>query len=75
MHFDQPPVRCRSLAVRDALIRTVLVMIVSVLFVTGCKEQLESHYPTVNAAAQAGAFKRGWLCSNRMPLTCENGTT
>jgi hypothetical protein len=29
--------------------------------VTGCKEQLESRYPTVNAAAQAGAFKRGWL--------------
>jgi hypothetical protein len=47
--------------VRDALIRPVLVMIVSVLFVTGCKEQLESHYPTVNTAAQAGAFKRGWL--------------
>ena len=60
MHLDHPPVRCR-LAVRDALIRTVLVMIASVSLVTGCKEQLESHYPTVNAAAQAGAFKRGWL--------------
>ena len=36
-------------------------MIVSVLLVTGCKEQLESRYPTVNASAQARAFKRGWL--------------
>jgi hypothetical protein len=37
------------------------VLIAILLLVTGCKEQVESHYPTVNAAAQAGAFKRGWL--------------
>lgn len=36
-------------------------MIASLLLVTGCKEQLESRYPTVNTAAQTGAFKRGWL--------------
>ncbi len=61
MHFHEPPVRLKFLAVRDTLIRTVLVTIASVLLVTGCKEQLESHYPTVNAAAHAGAFERGWL--------------
>jgi hypothetical protein len=60
-HYDQPPVPCKVLAVRDAPIPTVLVMVASLLLMTGCKEQLESHYLTVNAATQAGAFKRGWL--------------
>src|SRR5579863_1483229 len=36
-------------------------MVASVLVVVGCKEQIESHYPTVNAATEAGAFNRGWL--------------
>jgi hypothetical protein len=61
MHFGRPPAQCRFLSVRDALIRTVLVMVASLLPVTGCKEQLESRYPSVKTAVQAGAFKRGWL--------------
>jgi hypothetical protein len=57
--------------VRDAFVRTVLVMVATVLLVTGCKEDFESRYPTVEAAAQAGAFKRGWLPAVLQPDATE----
>ncbi|MEA2259755.1 MAG: hypothetical protein QOJ51_2580 [Acidobacteriaceae bacterium] len=56
---------------RDAFVRTVLVMVATVLLVTGCKEDFESRYPTVEAAAQAGAFKRGWLPAVLQPDATE----
>jgi hypothetical protein len=65
------PVQCRFLAVRDTLTQTVLVVIASVLLVTGCKEQVESHYPTVHAASEAGAFDRGWLPGVLQPDTTD----
>lgn len=50
-----------TLPVKSKMIRTVLVLVVGMAIMTGCNEQHETHYSTVAAAAQAGAFERGWL--------------
>jgi hypothetical protein len=55
------PLRRKVLVAQSRMIRTALVLVVGVVTITGCNEQVESHYPVVAAAAQAGAFERGWL--------------
>ncbi len=53
------------------MIRMMLLIVATVLAVAGCREQLESRYPTADAAAQAGAFQRGWLPAVLQPDATE----
>jgi hypothetical protein len=76
IHFDQPPVRCRFLAVRDAWIRMVLVMIASVLLVTGCKNNSNHATPLSTPRHKQEPSNAGGclVYSDLMPLTYETGT-
>src|SRR6266496_2797965 len=54
-------VRCKVEAVRGKRLRVFAAITIGSIFAVGCNEVSESHYSTAAAAAQAGAFTRGWL--------------